>query len=330
MAKRRRSVPQVLADPRAAQAAVRSGHANRVLWFLAALTGIPVAVAVLGAVLVAGASSSRDGRVERGVSALLAGIPQEGQTLGARTAPVTLQVFAELKDCSSEAEFLRGLPAIISEFVRTNRLRIENRAFKRLLHRSRCRSLAIWRAPVSGRLWCGYYQTLSANGYIVKIQYRSFMTASSPYPNVFVRQQAAVLAAGIQDRLWNFIEAFYHEQRQEHTQYVIDACLAGVGRQIPGLDLSEWESNDESSQLAKRVIEGDHAAQAIRFPDAPLFLIGRTGGKLVPWPGYRLYEEPGLKPGFIKRPVHPVSFITSRTLGRAIEHLSSTVDPGGS
>jgi hypothetical protein len=156
---------------------------------------------------------------------------------------------------------------------------------------------------------------------IVKIQYRSFMTASSPYPNAFVSQQAAALAAGVQGRLWNFIETFYHEQGQEHTRYVTEAYLNGIARQVPGLELSEWEGNRENSQLAKQVAEDDHVARAIGFPDAPVFLIDRTGGTLIPWPGYRLYEEPGLKRGFIKRPVHPVSFITSHTLRRAIEHL---------
>jgi hypothetical protein len=147
------------------------------------------------------------------------------------------------------------------------------------------------------------------------------MTASSPYPNVFVRQQAAALAAGAQDRSWNFIETFYHEQGQEDTRYVTETYLDGIAGQIPGLDLSEWENDRENSQLTKEVVEDDHAARAIRFPDAPVFLIGRTGGKLTPWPGYRLYEEPGLKPGFVKRPVHPVSFITSKTLKTEIEHL---------
>jgi len=156
---------------------------------------------------------------------------------------------------------------------------------------------------------------------IVKIQYRSFMTASSPYPNVFVSQQDAALAAGMQDRMWNFIETFYHEQGQEQTRYVTEAYLDGIARQVPGLELSEWESDRENSQLAKLVAEEDHTARAIGFPDDPVLLIGRTGGKLVPWPGYRLYEEPGLKPGLIKRPAHPVSFITSRTLKIAIEHL---------
>jgi hypothetical protein len=175
------------------------------------------------------------------------------------------------------------------------------------------RTFVVWLLPDIIRDW------VRTN--IIKIQYRSFMTASSPRPNVFVGQQAAALAAGMQDRLWNFIETFYHEQGQEHTHYVTEAYLDGLARQVPGLDLSEWKSDRENSQLAKQVIKEDRVAQAIRFPDAPVFLIGRTGGKLTPWPGYRLYEEPGLKPGFTKRPVHPVAFLTSRTLKTAIEHL---------
>jgi predicted DsbA family dithiol-disulfide isomerase len=156
---------------------------------------------------------------------------------------------------------------------------------------------------------------------IVKLQYRSFMTASSPYPNVFVSQQAAALAAGIQDRLWNFIETFYHEQGQEHTRYVTGAYLASIAGQVPGLDLSEWEGDRENSQLTKQVVEDDHVAHAIGFPDAPVFVIGRTGGKLAPWPGYRLYEEPGLKPGSVRRLAHPLSFLTSKILKIVIEHL---------
>jgi protein-disulfide isomerase len=175
------------------------------------------------------------------------------------------------------------------------------------------RTFAVWLLPDIIREW------VRTN--IVKIQYRSFMTASSPYPNVFVRQQAAALAAGVQDRLWNFIETFYHEQGQEHTRYVTETYLDGIAGHVPGLELSEWERDREHSQLTRQVAADDHTARAMRFPDAPVFLIGRTGRKLTPWPGYRLYEEPGLKPGFIKRPVHPVSFMTSKILRTVIAHL---------
>jgi hypothetical protein len=242
-----------------------------------------VAVVVAGALVttdvsdIAGTSGQpSSARVEREVSALLSGIPQRGDTLGEASAPITLQIFGDLESADVRTFVVWLLPDIIREWVRTN---------------------------------------------IVKIEYRAFMTASSPYPNVFLSQQAAALAAGVQDRLWNFIETFYHEQGREHTRYVTEAYLAGIARQAPGLDLSDWENEHESRQLAKQVIDDNHAAGAIGFPDAPVFLIGRTGGKLTPWPGYRLYEEPGLKPGFIKRPVHPVSFITSKTLRVVIEHL---------
>jgi hypothetical protein len=214
--------------------------------------------------------------VEKGVSALLSDIPQSGDTLGAPSAPITLQIFGDLESADVRTFVVWLLPNIIREWVRTNS---------------------------------------------VKLQYRSFMTASSPYPTAFVSQQAAALAAGAQGKLWNFIETFYHEQEEEHTHYVTEAYLDGIARQIPALDLPEWESDRESHQLVREVVEDDRTARAIRFPDAPVFLIGRTGGKLVPWPGYRLYEEPGLKRGFIKRPAHPVAFLTSKTLRTAMERL---------
>ncbi len=174
------------------------------------------------------------------------------------------------------------------------------------------RTFVVWLLPDIIREW------VRTN--TVKIQYRSFMTASLPYPNVFVSQQVAALAAGAQDRLWNFIETFYHEQGQEHTRYVSETYLDGIAGQVLGLNLQEWENDRGNSQLIKQVTEDEDIARTV-FHDAPAFVIGRTGGKLSPWPGYRLYEEPGLKPNFIKRVTHPLSFITSRTLKIAIKRL---------
>jgi len=180
------------------------------------------------------------------------------------------------------------------------------------------RTFVVWLLPDIIRDW--------VRTGIVKVQYRSFMSASSPYPNVFLTQQVAALAAGVQDKLWNFIETFYHEQGQEHTRYVTRKYLEGIAKQVPGLNLAQWEHDREIRELSKQVGEDDHDAQAIGFPDAPVFLLGRTGGKLTPWLGYQLYEEPGLTPGLIKRPVHPLSFITSKVLKVAIEHLREPSD----
>lgn len=59
------------------------------------------------------------------VSKLLAGIPQSGNTLGSPKAPVTLQYFGDL-ECPICKDFTLGaLPALIEEYVRPGKLRIE-------------------------------------------------------------------------------------------------------------------------------------------------------------------------------------------------------------
>lgn len=71
-----------------------------------------------------------DARIDRQVSALLAGIPQHGNTLGSPRAPITLQVFGDLECLDVKYWFVSYLPAIINDFVRPNALRIEYRAMK--------------------------------------------------------------------------------------------------------------------------------------------------------------------------------------------------------
>jgi hypothetical protein len=214
--------------------------------------------------------------LEKEISSLLSGIPQNGATLGQPSAPITLQVFGDLESADTRTFVMWLLPNIIRRWVRTN---------------------------------------------IIKVQYRSFMTRSTPSQTVFMNQQTAALAAGAQNKLWNFIETFYYKQGPERTSYVTENYLHDIATQIPGLELPEWESDRELSQLAKQVVNDNHAAQAIGFPDSPLFLIGKTGGKFAPLPSYRLYEEPGLKAGFTRRPSNPLSFVTSKDLRRLIERL---------
>ncbi|HEX4114533.1 MAG TPA: thioredoxin domain-containing protein [Solirubrobacteraceae bacterium] len=127
-------MPRTWADPKAAQAARRTVRVPRgTLWLSTGLAATLLIATVIGAVILVSPNSSRagqDARYDQEVSTLLAGIAQEGRTLGSPTAPVTLQVFADLEDNDSRRWVLTLLPAIIREFVRPGILKIEYRSYK--------------------------------------------------------------------------------------------------------------------------------------------------------------------------------------------------------
>jgi hypothetical protein len=259
---------RALADPRAAQTAKRAGRAkSNALRFRVVLAGTLAVAVVLGTVLVAGAHSSRDGRIDRKVGALLAGIPQQGQTLGAPTAPVTLQLFAELEDYSSYGWFLIDLPAIIRELVRTNILKIEYRAFKT--------------------------NTIGSE--------------------TFVKQQAAALAAGAQDKLWNYVYTFYYEQGTEYAPYVTESYLDNIARQVPALNIEQWDIDRNADPRVEQVVEEDQQGRADGIHVTPAYRIGRTGGALKDFTGSASTIFPGQ--------IHPTTYASAEDIAKAIDEI---------
>ncbi len=114
----------------------------------------------------------------------------------------------------------------------------------------------------------------------LKIEYRSLETATRE-PEVFKSQQVAALAAGKQNKMWNFVETFYHEQGEEDSGYVTESYLQGIAKQVPGLNLAQWSTARGDPQLAEQVSTTDaQAASNAGFNGTPSFLIGRTGGAM--------------------------------------------------
>jgi protein-disulfide isomerase len=92
-----------------------------------AIVAVLVATAILG--FGAGGSPSQK-QIDQEVTALLAGIPQRGTTLGSQDAPVTLQMFADL-ECPTVKRFVESyLPSILSDWVRTGTVKLEYRSLK--------------------------------------------------------------------------------------------------------------------------------------------------------------------------------------------------------
>jgi protein-disulfide isomerase len=180
--------------------------------------------------------SARQG-VTSEVSSELAGIPQSGDTLGNRAAPVTLQYFGDL-ECPFCREFtVSSLPRLISRYVKAGKL---------------------------------------------KIEYHSLETATRE-PAVFNTQQVAALAAGKQNRTWNYVELFYREQGQEDSGYVTESYLQKLAEQIPGMNLSKWTSDRNDSALSGQITSDAQAAAQAGLSGTPAFLLGKSGDKLNPF-----------------------------------------------
>ncbi|MGN6167731.1 MAG: thioredoxin domain-containing protein [Solirubrobacteraceae bacterium] len=129
----------------------------------------------------------------------------------------------------------------------------------------------------------------------VKIVYRSLCTATcnGPQPQVFTAQQAAALAAGLQDRAWHYIQLFYHLQGDETTSYVTPRFLEGLARLVPGLNYARWLSDRGSPHLASQVAGDQRAAQALGFNATPSVLVQGPGGtrKIAVLGDYGTYES---------------------------------------
>ncbi|HEX4467539.1 MAG TPA: thioredoxin domain-containing protein [Solirubrobacteraceae bacterium] len=112
----------------------------------------------------------------------------------------------------------------------------------------------------------------------LRIEYRALETATRE-PEIFRTQQVAALAAGKQNKMWNYVETFYNEQGEEDSGYVDESFLQKIAEQS-GVNLSTWQSDRNNTALIEQVVSDGQAANQAGFTGTPSFSIGRTGGEL--------------------------------------------------
>jgi protein-disulfide isomerase len=117
-----------------------------------------------------------------------------------------------------------------------------------------------------------------------KLVYRSLETATGNGPNAnqFGPQQAAALAAGMQNKAWNYIELFYHEQGAEGTGYVTPAYLQGLAKQVPGLDYTKWQTDSQSQNLISQVTADEQSATSKGYNSTPTIVVTGPKGTTQP------------------------------------------------
>jgi protein-disulfide isomerase len=162
------------------------------------------------------------------------------------------------------------------------------------------------KAPVTmtyyGDLECPICQDFTLNGGFpqlvsndvkagkVQIVYRAFQTATRD-PTVFQTQQVAALAAGEQQRFWNFVELFYHEQGTEGTSYVTESYLDGLAQQVPGLSINQWKTDRSNSALASQVQADGQSGTKLGVSGTPTLIFQGPKGTATPSSSVPSYSE---------------------------------------
>jgi protein-disulfide isomerase len=97
-----------------------------------------------------------------------------------------------------------------------------------------------------------------------------------------VKALRSILAAGLQDRLWQLQEALYRNQGGENDGWVTDDLVRRVASEIAGLDVDRLFVDAESDEIVAAAEEAGPAAKAAGIPGTPTFLI--EVGDAEPYP----------------------------------------------
>jgi protein-disulfide isomerase len=100
----------------------------------------------------------------------------------------------------------------------------------------------------------------------------------------------AAIAAGQQNKLWNFADNFYNHQGTENTGYVTDAFVARVAGLVPGLNVAQMMSERSSPSVASTLSAYRQAWTDAHVKGTPTFILERAGHRTV-----QLDGQPGLR-----------------------------------
>ena len=108
-----------------------------------------------------------------------------------------------------------------------------------------------------------------------KIEYRNFPILGDES----VTAATAAVAAGEQDRGWEFIELFYKNQGVERSGYVTEDFLKSIAKGAKVADIPRWDQDRESGRVGA-VVQGTTAeAEELGFGGTPSFAVEGPGTK---------------------------------------------------
>jgi len=98
--------------------------------------------------------------------------------------------------------------------------------------------------------------------------------------NDSIRGAQMAAAAGLQDKLWDYIHIFYLNQGTENTGYVTDDFLREIGSGVRGLDVDRAMADRADPAVQRQLDEAKREWESYGLSGTPSFVVGRSGGQL--------------------------------------------------
>jgi protein-disulfide isomerase len=115
----------------------------------------------------------------------------------------------------------------------------------------------------------------------VRIVFQPQTFVGSP-PGDSERAARFALAAGQQNKLWDFAELWYLNQQDENTAYATDAYIRQIASGVPGLNVNRAMAARNSAAVTQALRQASQLFSTGGFSGTPSFALGRTGQPLAP------------------------------------------------
>ena len=89
----------------------------------------------------------------------------------------------------------------------------------------------------------------------------------------------AAIAAGEQDRYWQYGYLLFKNQGQENSGYATDEFLRNLAQETEGLDVGEWEQARDASSVEEELIAVQRRANSVGVQVTPTLVISGPGGE---------------------------------------------------
>jgi protein-disulfide isomerase len=93
-----------------------------------------------------------------------------------------------------------------------------------------------------------------------------------------LRGRSAILAAGLQNKAFNFAQLLYGNQGTENTGWLDDSMVAQVAKSIPGLNPKRLVDASDSSMIKTQASTFDDQAAEQGVKGTPTLFVGRSSG----------------------------------------------------